>query len=83
MANSKVKPLINFLRHYGSPDMKYFNHKSERCKQKIYLAICETLKVQLVKEVACTRFFSLLSNEVSNVSVTDQLVTLASMSAVV
>ncbi|CAB3989780.1 zinc finger 862-like [Paramuricea clavata] len=29
MANSKVMPLINFLRHYGSPDMKYFDHKSE------------------------------------------------------
>jgi hypothetical protein len=75
MANSKVMPLINFLRHYGSPDMKYFDHKSERCKQEIYLAIGETLKAQVVKEVAGARFFSLLSDEVSDVAVTEQLVT--------
>ena len=50
MANLKDMPLITFLRHYGSPDMKYFNHKSKRCKQEIYLARSETLKGKIVKE---------------------------------
>ena len=75
MANSKVMPLITFLRHYAAPHMKYFNHKSERCKQEIYLAIGETLKGKIVKEAATARFFSLLSDEVSDVAVIEQLVT--------
>ena len=50
MANLKDMPLITFLRHYGSPDMNYFNHKSERCKLEIFLAIGETLRRKIVKE---------------------------------
>ena len=54
--------------------MKYFNHKSERYKQEIYLAIGETFKAKIVKEAASARFFFLLSDEVSDVAVTEQLV---------
>ena len=75
IASLKDKLLITFLRHYGSPDMKYFNHKSERCKQEIYLAVGETLKGKIVKEAARAHLFSLLSDEVSDVAVAEQLVT--------
>ena len=81
-ANLKVMPLITFLRHYGSPDMKYFDHKSQRCKQEIYLAIGETIKGKIVKEAASAHFFSLLSDKVSDVALTEQLVTFVQYAAV-
>lgn len=57
--------------------MKYFTHQSERCRQEIFLAIGQVLKGQVVKAAANGRYFSLLSDEVSAIAVTEQLVTFA------
>ena len=71
----KVLPLIEFLTQYGLQDMKYFTHRSERCRQEIFLAIGQALKSQVVKAAANGRYFSLLSDEVSDIAITEQLVT--------
>ena len=73
--NMKVLPLIEFLTRYGIQDMKYFTHRPKRCRQEIFLAIGQVLKSQVVKAAANGRYFSLLSDEVSDIAVTEQLVT--------
>lgn len=75
ISNMKVLPLIEFLTQYGLQDMKYFTHRSERCRQEIFLAIGQALKSQVVKAAANGRYFSLLSDEVSDIAITEQLVT--------
>ena len=50
--NMKVLPLTDFLTQYGIQDMKYFTHRSERCKQEIFLAIGQVLKGKVVQTVA-------------------------------
>ena len=47
----------------------------ERCRQEIFLAIGQVLKSQVVKAAANGHYFSLLSDEVSDIAVTEQLVT--------
>lgn len=75
VSNKKVLPLIDFLTRYGIEDMKYFTHRSERCRQEIFLAIGEVLKAQVVQAVRGGRYFSLLCDEVSDIAVIEQLVT--------
>ena len=71
----KVLPLIEFLTQYGIQDMKYFTHRSERCRQEIFLAIGQVLKSQLVKATANGHYFFLLSEEVCDIAVTEQFLT--------
>ena len=75
ISNMKVLPLIEFLTWFGLKDMQYFTHRSERCRQEIFLAIDEVIKSQVVKTAANGRYFSLLCDEVSDIAVMEQLVT--------
>ena len=75
ISNMKVSPLIEFLTRYRIQDMKLFTHRSEKCMQEIFLAISQVLKSQVVKAAANHRYFSLLSDEVSDIAITEQLVT--------
>lgn len=75
ISNMKVLPLIEFLTRFGLNDMQYFTHRSERSRQEIFLAIGAVIKSQVVKAAANGRYFSLLCDEVSDIAVTEQLVT--------
>ena len=65
ISNMKVLPLIEFLTRFGLKDMQYFTHRSERCRQEIFLAIGKVIKSQVVKTVANGRYFSLPCVEVT------------------
>ena len=71
----KVLLLIEFLGRYGKNDVRYFTHRSERCRQEVFLALGQVLKAQVVKAVKNGRYFSLLCDEVSDIAVMEQLVT--------
>ena len=75
ISNLKVLLLLDFLTCFGIQDMKYFTHRSERCRQEIFLAIGQVLIGQVVEAAANGRYFSLLCDEVSDIAVTEQLVT--------
>ena len=46
ISNMKVLPLIEFLTRFGLKDMHYFTHRSEGCRQEIFLAIGAVINPQ-------------------------------------
>ena len=75
MANAKFLSLLNLLRVVGVDKMQYFNHKSPGAVREMFLHIGSVLKNSIVQEVKKSGFFRLLIDEVTDIAVTEQLIT--------
>ena len=58
----------------GLDSMKYFDHKSQGTLQEIFLLIGDTLHQQIIDEVNSSPVFSILVDEVTDISVKCQMV---------
>lgn len=67
--------LTEFLTQFGLKDMQYFTHRSDTCRQEIFLPIGAAIKSQVVNTAAIRRYFSLQCDEVSDIAVMEQQVT--------
>ena len=75
MANAKFLSLLNLLCVVGVDKMQYFNHKSPGAVREMFLHIGSVLKNSIVQEVKKSGFFRLLIDEVTDIAVTEQLIT--------
>lgn len=72
--NKRFLSLISVMEHSGLDSMKYFDHKSQGSLQDIFLLIGDTLHEQIIDEVNSSPVFSILVDEVTDISVKCQRV---------
>ena len=76
IANNKFKPLLNFIQQVsGDETLRFFKHRSEGSRQEMFQTIGETIKSEIVENVKKAEVFGLLTDEVCDISVTENLVT--------
>ena len=75
VANAKFFSLLNLLRVVGVDKMQYFNHKSPGAVRGMFLHVGSVLKNSIIQEVKKSGFFGLLIDEVTDIAVTEQLIT--------
>ena len=74
--NRKFLPLINFITNVnGVAEIKYFQHRSEGFLIEIFLTIGNVVKELTLKKVRAASCFGLMTDEITDVSVTSQLIT--------
>ncbi|CAG2242722.1 unnamed protein product [Mytilus edulis] len=74
VANSKFKSLINLLEVVGVSHMKHFNHSSAGSIREMFLSIGDVITEDLVQEVNMADSFGLMIDEVTDISLIEQLV---------
>jgi hypothetical protein len=76
IANRQFVPLLNHIEQvYHVDSLKYFEHRSRGAQHEIFLTLGQTMKSNLLSKVRAASVFGLLTNEVSDVSVAENLVT--------
>lgn len=76
LPNRKFLPLINFITNViGVAEIKYFQHRSEGSLIEIFLTIGNVVKELTLKKVRAASCFGLMTDEMTDVSVTSQLIT--------
>ncbi|VDI66017.1 Hypothetical predicted protein [Mytilus galloprovincialis] len=74
VANSKFKSLINLLEVVGVSHMKHFNHSSAGSIREMFLSIGDVITEDLVQKVNMADSFGLMIDEVTDISLIEQLV---------
>lgn len=74
LANCKFVRLIELLRLLKLPDIQYFDHKSAGSVRQMFLILGETIREQVLQKVGKANFFSILCDEVCDVSNKEQLI---------
>ncbi|XP_060575685.1 zinc finger protein 862-like isoform X2 [Ruditapes philippinarum] len=76
IANAKFEPLLKFIENTcGDDTLKYFHHSSGGSRQEIFMTIGETVMSNVVDDVKNAETFGILTDEVADISVTENLVT--------
>ncbi|VDI55299.1 Hypothetical predicted protein [Mytilus galloprovincialis] len=76
IANRQLLPLLNFIEKiFHVEDLKYFNHRSAECQSEIFMTLGETMKKSLLSDVKKSPAFGILTDEVCDISVTENLMT--------
>ncbi|WAR20733.1 ZN862-like protein [Mya arenaria] len=76
IANRKFQPLLKFIESVsGDETLKYFRHQSEGAHQEIFQTIGDTIKTELVEHVNKSLAYGLLTDEVSDIAVYENLIT--------
>ncbi|CAG2239554.1 unnamed protein product [Mytilus edulis] len=76
IANRQLLPLLNFIEKiFMLEDLKYFNHRSAECQSEIFYDFGETMKKSLLSDVKKSPAFGILTDEVCDISVTENLMT--------
>ena len=76
LPNRKFIPLINFMTNVmGVTEIKYFQHRSEGSVIEIFLTLGKVIKQQILKRVRAASCFGIMIDEMTDVSVTSQLIT--------
>ncbi|XP_070550078.1 uncharacterized protein [Ptychodera flava] len=76
IANRVFVPLIEFAETVlHVPDLRYFDHKSVASCREILILLGKTLKQKITDSVRCRDSFGLMTDEVTDISVSQQLVT--------
>lgn len=70
----KILPLLKLAEEMGLTNLKYFQHRSERSLQELVLTIGNTVKGQIISKVKKSQSFGILLDEVTDVSVKNQMV---------
>ena len=75
IANRKLIPLISFMEKVlGMSQLKHFSHRSQGSVREIYLTLGDTVKQSLLQRARRARCFGMLMDEVTDISVSSQLV---------
>ncbi|CAC5381651.1 unnamed protein product [Mytilus coruscus] len=73
--SSKLVSLLSLTQQLGVHDLKYFNHKGQGSLQEIFLLIVDTLYRNIIADANSSMAYSLLVDEVTDISVQCQMVT--------
>ena len=74
MANKKFLSLLTLLQMLGLENMKYFRHRSAGSTIEIFLTLGRVLKQRVVEALRKSKAFCLLVDEVTDISVMEQLI---------
>lgn len=75
VANRKLIPLISFMEKVlGISQLKHFSHRSQGSVREIYLSLGDAVKQTLLKKVRKAKSFGLLMDEVTDITVSSQLI---------
>ena len=75
IANRKLIPLLSFMENVlGLSQLKHFSYRSQGSVREIYLALGETVKRNLLEKARKAKSFGILIDEVTDISVTSQLI---------
>ena len=76
LSNRKFLPLISFMTNVtGVTEIKYFQYRSEGSVIEIFLTLGKVIKQQILKRVRAASCFGIMIDEMTDVSVTSQLIT--------
>lgn len=76
MANKHYIPMLKHTEEvFRVENLKYFNYRSKGVQQKIFLTLGQSLKTDIIRKVKSTDAYGILTDEVSDISVTENLVT--------
>lgn len=76
IANKKLLPLLDFMQKTCDVEaLRYFNHRSARCQMEIFSTIGQTVKKEIIKKAQKAQAFGLMTDEATDISVTENLVT--------
>ena len=76
IANRKLIPFINFMEKIiGVKEFQYFEHRSEGSIQEIFRSVGCTVKESILRKARSAKAFGIMIDEVTDISVTSQLVT--------
>jgi hypothetical protein len=74
VANNKFNSLIKLLEIVGVTHMKHFNHSSAGSIREMFLSIGDVITEDLVQEINMADCFGLMIDEVTDISLIEQLV---------
>lgn len=74
MANNKCNALIKLVEIVGITHMKHFNHSSAGSICEMFLSIGDIITEDLVQEINMADSFGLMIDEVTDISLIEQLV---------
>ena len=74
MANKKFLSLLTLLQMLGLENMKHFHHRSAGSTIEIFLTLGRVLKQRVVEVLRKSKAFGLLVDEVTDISVMEQLI---------
>ena len=75
IANKKAAGLFSLLEKLGVTDLRYFNHRSPASVREMFSTLGCALKENVVKRAKTAGCFGLLVDDVSDVSVMEQMIT--------
>ena len=76
IANRQFIPLLDFIeRIYNVESLKYFEHRSAGSQADIFKLLGQTVKTQLIQNVKKASAFGIMTDEVADISVSENLVT--------
>ena len=76
IANRQLIPLINFIEKiFNVENLKYFQHRSVECQTEIFTTLGEVMRDMLLNDVRKSPAFGILTDEVCDISVTENLMT--------
>lgn len=76
IANRKLIPVLNFIQKIFQVDaLQYFQHRSARSQTEIFLTLGDAMKEEVLKKARTANAFGLLTDEVADISVKENLVT--------
>ena len=74
MPSSKINSLLTLIEKMGVKELKYFETRSEAVLRKMLLLISKTIIEDLVDKIKASKYFALLTDEVTDISNLCQLV---------
>ena len=75
IANKKAVSLMTLIEKLGVGDLKYFDHRSPASLREMFSTLGSALKENVVKRAKMARCFGLLVDDVSDISVMEQMIT--------
>ena len=76
ISNHKLLPMLDMDENvYEYEHMKYFDHRSPASQREIFISVGETVKSSVVEQAKKAQAFGLLTDEVSDIRVTEHLMT--------
>ena len=76
IANHKLLPMLDLVEHvYEYENLKYFDHRSPALQREIFIAVGEAVKSSVLEQAKQAQAYGLLTDEVSDISVTEHLMT--------
>lgn len=75
IANKKAAGLLNLLEKLGVNDLKYFDHRSPASVREMFSTLGCAVKENVVTRAKTAGCFGLLVDDVSDISVMEQMIT--------